>query len=80
MYDIYHPDHNNQWRYTLGTIGNHPLITVGLNPSTATQEKLDNTVTKVEKVARQCGFDSFIMLNGSVAQTLPPELLASGHE
>ena len=63
MYDIYHSEHDDQWRYTLGTIGNHPLITVGLNPSTATQEKLDNTVTKVEKVARQCGFDSFIMLN-----------------
>ena len=63
MYEIYHSEHDDQWRYTLGTIGKRPLITIGLNPSTATQEKLDNTVTKVEKVAQQCGFDSFIMLN-----------------
>ena len=50
MYEIYHSEHDDQWRYTLGTIGKRPLITIGLNPSTATQEKLDNTVTKVEKV------------------------------
>ena len=63
MYEIYHSEHDDQWRYTLGTRGERPLITIGLNPSTATQLKLDNTVTKVTKVARQCGFDSFIMLN-----------------
>ena len=34
-----------------------------VNPSTATQEKLDPTVTRVEKVAQQSGFDGFVMLN-----------------
>lgn len=63
MYEIYHSEHDDQWRYTLGTIGKRPLITIGLNPSTATREKLDPTVTRVEKVAQQRGFDSFIMLN-----------------
>jgi hypothetical protein len=63
MHDIYASEHDDQWRYTLGTRGERPLITIGLNPSTATQLKLDNTVTKVAKVAQQRGFDSFIMLN-----------------
>lgn len=77
MYEIYHSAHNDQWRYTLGTIGKRPLITIGLNPSTATQEKLDPTVTRVQKVALQCGFDSFIMLNlYPVRATNPQDLPA----
>lgn len=63
MYDIYHPDQNDQWRYTLGRSGAKPLITIGLNPSTATQERLDPTVTRVERVGQRNGFDGFIMLN-----------------
>ena len=63
MYDLYHSDHNDQWRYTLGTSGKRPLITIGLNPSTATQEKNDPTVARVQKVAEMHGFDSFVMLN-----------------
>jgi len=63
MYDIYHPDQNNLWRYTLGRSGSKPLLVIGLNPSTATPEKLDPTVTRVAKVAQQCGFDGFVMLN-----------------
>ena len=63
MYDIYHPDQNNLWRYTLGRSGSKPLLVIGLNPSTATPEKLDPTVTRVEKVAQQSGFDGFVMLN-----------------
>ena len=77
MYEIYHSEHDDQWRYTLGTIGKRPLITIGLNPSTATQKKLDNTVTKVEKVAQQCGFDSFIMLNLYPVRATDPQDLPS---
>ncbi len=63
MYDIYHPDQDDQWRYTLGTYGDRPLITIGLNPSTATQERSDPTVARVQKVAQLNGYDSFVMLN-----------------
>ncbi|RYH61130.1 MAG: DUF1643 domain-containing protein [Alcaligenaceae bacterium] len=63
MYDIYHSDHGDQWRYTLGRSGRRPLLTIGLNPSTATQERLDPTVTRVEKVATLAGYDGFVMLN-----------------
>jgi hypothetical protein len=36
---------------------------MGLNPSKATKEKSDTTVAKVEQVAKQNGFDGFVMLN-----------------
>lgn len=63
MYDIYCNDRDDQWRYTLGKSGARPLFAIGLNPSTATQEKSDTTVAKVERVARMNGFDGFVMLN-----------------
>ena len=63
MYDIYHNDRNDKWRYTLGKAGKNPLLTIGLNPSTATQEKADTTVAKVEQVALNNLHDGFIMLN-----------------
>lgn len=63
MYDIYSSDNGDRWRYTLGKSGRRPLLTIGLNPSTATQERLDPTVTRVEKVAKLAGFDGFVMLN-----------------
>lgn len=63
MYDIYLKDRNDRWRYTLGKTGKKPLITIGLNPSTATQEKADTTVAKVEQVAVNNGYDGFVMLN-----------------
>lgn len=36
---------------------------IGLNPSTATPEKLDPTVSKCEYWAQQWGFEGFVMLN-----------------
>ena len=63
MYDIYSNDRRDEWRYTLGKPGMNPLLVIGLNPSTATQVKGDNTVKKVEQVAKNCGYDGFIMLN-----------------
>lgn len=63
MYDIYSSTRNDLWRFTLGKSGSRKLFTVGLNPSTATKEKSDTTVAKVEGVARRNGFDGFVMLN-----------------
>ena len=77
MYDIYNSDQNDQWRYTLGRSGARPLLVIGLNPSTATQEKLDPTVTRVEKVAQQCGFDGFVMLNLYPVRATKPQDLPS---
>lgn len=63
MYDIYSNNEDDSWRYALGKSGSRTLLTVGLNPSTATKEKSDTTVAKVEGVASRNGFDGFVMLN-----------------
>lgn len=63
MYDIYSNAENDLWRFTLGKSGSRNLITIGLNPSTATMEKSDTTIAKVEGAAKQAGFDGFVMLN-----------------
>lgn len=63
MYDIYENTQSDQWRFSLGKSGSHPLLTIGLNPSTATREKSDTTVAKVERIAKSHGFDGFTMLN-----------------
>ena len=63
MYDIYSNNSNDSSRYTLGKSGSRKLLTIGLNPSTATKEKSDTTVAKVEGAAIRNGFDGFVMLN-----------------
>lgn len=63
MFDIYHSDEGDKWRYTLGQSGERPLLVIGLNPSTATQERADPTVARVRKVAALHGYDGFVMLN-----------------
>ena len=63
MYDIYLKNHDDSWRFALGKDGSRKLLTIGLNPSTATKEKSDTTVAKVEEVAKRNGFDGFVMLN-----------------
>lgn len=60
---IYIPNFYSEYRYILGTVGEKPLITIGINPSTAEPEKLDNTLRSVNRVALNNGFDSFIMFN-----------------
>ncbi|MDD4928308.1 MAG: DUF1643 domain-containing protein [Gallionella sp.] len=63
MYDIYSNAQDDLWRFTLGKSGCRNLIVIGLNPSTATKEKSDTTIAKVEAAAKQAGFDGFVMLN-----------------
>ena len=60
---IYVPDHYSEYRYILGTRGEHPLICIGINPSTAAPERLDNTLKSAQRIAAFNGFDSFIMFN-----------------
>ena len=60
---IYHNDEEKHSRYVLGTIGEHPLVCFGINPSTAKPGDLDNTLKSVERLATNNGYDSYIMLN-----------------
>ena len=60
---IYAPNFYSEYRYILGTRGKNPLICIGINPSTAEPDNLDNTLKSVERIALSNGFDSFIMFN-----------------
>ena len=60
---LYIPDHYSEYRYILGTRGKHPLICIGINPSTAAPDRLDNTLKSAERIALGNGYDSFIMFN-----------------
>lgn len=70
---VYAPDFYTDYRYILGTVGNNPLITIGINPSTVESEKMDNTLKSVERIAKGNGFDSFIMFNVYVRRATDPK-------
>ena len=60
---LYVPNTYADYRYLLGTRGRNPLICVGINPSTAAPDALDNTLKSVERLAVFNGYDSFLMFN-----------------
>ncbi len=60
---LYIPNAYTEYRYILGTRGKNPLICIGINPSTAKPDDLDNTLKSVERTAAYNGYDSFIMFN-----------------
>lgn len=60
---LYIPCHYSEYRYILGTRGRNPLVCIGINPSTAEPDNLDNTLKSVERIALCNGYDSFIMFN-----------------
>lgn len=59
----YEIDSENRSRFVLGTKGERTLICIGINPSTAEPNNLDNTLKSVEKNSYKNGFDSWLMLN-----------------
>ena len=69
----YVPDFYSEYRYILGTVGKRPLITIGINPSTAEPDNLDNTLKSVERIAKGNGFDSFIMFNVYAQRATNPD-------
>lgn len=70
---LYVPDFYADYRYILGTKGNDPLICIGINPSTAAPDALDNTLKSVERIARHNGYDSFIMFNVYAQRATDPD-------
>ena len=44
---LYAPNFYSEYRYILGTRGKNPLICIGINPSTAEPDHLDNTLKSV---------------------------------
>ena len=48
----YEPHTYQSYRYVLGRVGKHPLVCIGINPSTAQPGALDPTLKSVERIAR----------------------------
>ncbi len=70
---LYVPNTYSEYRYILGTRGKNPLICVGINPSTAAPDDLDNTLKSVERIALGNGYDSFIMFNVYAQRATSPD-------
>lgn len=72
---LYAPAFYSEYRYILGTRGKNPLICIGINPSTAKPDDLDNTLKSVERIALGNGFDSFIMFNVYAQRATNPDTM-----
>lgn len=72
---LYVPNAYTEYRYILGTKGKNPLICIGINPSTAKPDDLDNTLKSVERTARFNGYDSFIMFNVYAQRATDPKAM-----
>ena len=72
---LYAPNFYSEYRYILGTRGKNPLICIGINPSTAEPNNLDNTLKSVERIALGNGFDSFIMFNVYAQRATDPDAM-----
>ena len=70
---LYAPNFYSEYRYILGTRGIKPLICIGINPSTARPDALDNTLKSVQRIADGNGFDSFIMFNVYAQRATRPD-------
>ena len=70
---LYAPNFYSEYRYILGTRGKNPLICIGINPSTAKPDALDNTLKSVERIALGNGFDSFLMFNVYAQRATSPD-------
>ena len=72
---LYCPNFYSEYRYILGTRGKDPLICIGINPSTAKPDDLDNTLKSVERIALHNGFDSFLMFNVYAQRATDPDAM-----
>ena len=72
---LYAPCLYSEYRYILGTRGEKPLICIGINPSTAKPDALDNTLKSVERIALGNGYDSFLMFNVYAQRATDPNAM-----
>lgn len=70
---LYVPDFYTEYRYILGTRGKNPLICIGINPSTAAPDDLDNTLKSVSRIADGNEYDSWIMFNVYAQRATRPD-------
>ena len=66
---------NDSERYVLGQPGKKNLLVFGINPSTATPVKFDNTMNKICKIVPAQGYDGWIMMNLHPQRSTDPTAL-----
>jgi len=69
------PEANKQKRFLLGKRGKSILLAVGLNPSTANENKLDPTSRNIETIAKLNGCDGWLLINLYPLRTSNPKNL-----
>ena len=75
---LYYNSNDNEYRYALGEVQENPsklLFCFGINPSNATPEKLDPTASKILKIAKEHGYDSWIIINVSAQRATDPNVM-----
>ena len=73
---IYYNSSDNEYRYALGEIQKCPqrlLFCIGTNPSKATPKNLDPTAQRIALIAKEHGYDSWIILNLCAQRATDPE-------
>ena len=70
---LYVPDFYTEYRYILGVRGPDPLICIGINPSTARPDDLDNTLKSVERIAAGNGYRGWMMFNVYAQRATNPD-------
>ena len=60
---LYHNNAANTLRYVLGEKSENMVACIGVNPSTAEPNALDNTLKSVKRIAKFNGFDGWVMYN-----------------
>lgn len=72
---VYKHNADNSARFVLGEQGDKSLVCIGVNPSTATPDKLDATLRRVRKFSERLGFDGWLMLNLYPQRAKDPDAL-----
>lgn len=57
------PEDTHPHRYALGRKGENNILVVGLNPSTANSQQLDPTSRNIEAIAKNNGYDGWLLVN-----------------
>lgn len=60
---LYQNNASNTLRYILGEKSENMVACIGINPSTAQPNVLDNTLKSVKRIAQFNGFDGWVMYN-----------------
>lgn len=69
---LYHNNETDTVRYILGEKTENMVACIGINPSTARPNELDNTLKSVKRISQYNGFDGWIMYNVYPQRTTDP--------